>query len=56
LGGNGSDVAVLVFSAAVLDAVIMAFTAAMFAFRLNAFSCHFFLLLRLPCPGPGIAE
>jgi hypothetical protein len=21
-----------------------------------AFSRHFFLLLRLPCPGPGIAE
>jgi hypothetical protein len=54
LGGNGSDVAVLAFSAAVLDAVITAFTAAIFVFRLDAFSRHFFLWFRLPCPGPGM--
>ena len=50
------DMAVLVFGASVLDADSTAFTAIMFAFVLNTFSHHFFLWLRLPCPGPGIAE
>jgi hypothetical protein len=54
LGGNVVRVAVLACRADVFDAVVTAFTAIMFAFRLNAFSRHFFLLLRLPCPGPGI--
>jgi hypothetical protein len=35
---------------------IMAFTAAMFAFKLNAFSRRFFFWECFPCPGPGIAE
>jgi hypothetical protein len=54
LGGNGSDVARLAFGVAVFDAIITAFTAAILAFKLDAFSHHFFLLLRLPCPGPGM--
>jgi hypothetical protein len=54
LGGNGSDVARLAFGVAMFDAIITAFTAAILAFKLNAFSHHFFLLLRLPCPGPGM--
>jgi hypothetical protein len=54
LGSNGIDVVVLVFGGSVFDAVMTAFTAAMFAFELDAFSRHFFLWLRLPCPGPGI--
>ena len=49
LGNCGSDMA---FGAAVLDTIIMAFMAAMFALRV--FSRCFFLLLRLPCPGPGM--
>ena len=48
LGGNTVDVVVF----AVFNVVITAFTAAMFA--LSVFSRHFFLLLRLPCPGPGM--
>jgi hypothetical protein len=56
LGDDDFVVVVLAFRTFVLDAVNTAFTAAMFAFSLNAFSRHFFLLLRLPCPGPGIAE
>ena len=43
-----------VFGADALDAVITAFTAAMFTFKFDALSRHFFLLLRLPCPGPGM--
>jgi hypothetical protein len=31
-----------------------AFTAAIFAFKLNAFSRPFFFGARFPCPGPGI--
>ena len=42
------------FGADALEAVITAFTAAMFAFKFDALSRHFFLLLRLPCPGPGM--
>jgi hypothetical protein len=48
LGSNGSDVAVLTF------AIITAFTAVIFAFRLNMFSCRFFFWECFPCPGPGI--
>jgi hypothetical protein len=54
LGGSVAKVAVLAFGADVLGAVITAFTVAIFA--LSVFLRHFFLLLRLPCPGPGIAE
>jgi hypothetical protein len=53
LGDDNVGLAVVVVVAGALDAVIIAFTAAMFAFRC-AFSRHFFLLLRLPCPGPGM--
>ena len=49
LGGTTSA-----FGVDALDAVITAFTAAMFAFKFDALSRHFFLLLRLPCPGPGM--
>jgi len=44
----------VVFGAVVLGAVIMAFMDAMFVSKLNMFSCHFFLLPHLPCPGPGM--
>ena len=54
LGGNVVMVAILAFGAVVLDAIITAFTAAIFAFKLDAFSRHVFLWLRLPCPGPGM--
>jgi hypothetical protein len=54
LGGNIVKVAVLVFGVIVLDAIIMAFTVAIFTFNLDVFSHHFFLWLRLPCPGPGM--
>jgi hypothetical protein len=54
LGDDDFDMAVLAFDASVLDAIITAFTAAIFAFDLDAFSRHFFLWLRLPCPGPGM--
>ena len=50
LGGNVVRVDVLAFGAVLLDAVITAFMAAIFA--LSVFSRHFFLLPRLPCPGP----
>ena len=30
------------------------FTATMFAFKLNAFSCHFFFWECFLCPGPGM--
>ena len=48
LGGNTVDVVIFT----VFNVVITAFTAAIFA--LSVFSHHFFLLLHLPCPGPGI--
>ena len=35
---------------------ITAFTATIFAFKLNAFLCHFFFWECFPCPSPGIAE
>jgi hypothetical protein len=54
LGGDVVRVVVLAFGAVVLDAIITALTAAMFAFKLDAFSRHFFLWARLPCPGPGM--
>ena len=54
LGGSVDKVAVLAFGAVVLGAVIMAFTDAMFASKLNAFLRHFFLLPCLPCPGPSM--
>jgi len=43
-----------VFGAVVLSAIITAFMDPMFASKLNAFLCHFFLLPCLPCPGPGM--
>jgi hypothetical protein len=46
----------VVDGAIVLNAVVTAFTAAIFAFKSNAFSRRFFFWLRLPCPGPGITE
>jgi hypothetical protein len=52
LGGNIVRVVVFSFRAVVLDAVITVFTAAIFV--LSVFSHHFFLLFRLPCPGPGM--
>ena len=54
LDGSIAKVAVLAFAADVLDAVITAFTAVTFAFKLDVFSRHIFLWLRLPCPGPGM--
>ena len=45
------SVAVLVFRAEVLDAIITTFTAVMFAFGSNVFSCEFFFWLRFPGPG-----
>ena len=48
LGSNGSDAAVLAF------AIITAFMAAIFTFRLNTFSHRFFFWECFPCPGPGI--
>jgi hypothetical protein len=48
------SVAVLAFRAEVLDAVVTALAAAMFAFKSNVFSREFFFWLRLPCPGPGM--
>ena len=56
LGGNVVRVVILAFGVVVLNAIITALTAVMFAFKLDVFSRHFFLWLRLPCPGPGIAE
>ena len=56
LGNGVVDVAVVAVGADILDAVITAFTAAMFAFKLNALSRPFFFWLGLPHPGPGIAE
>jgi hypothetical protein len=59
LGDGIVDVAVVVVGADVLDVVNMAFTAAIFAFKLYAFkldvfSRHFFFWERFACPGPGI--
>ena len=51
LGGNVVRVDVLAFGAVLLDAVITAFMATMFASKLAVFSRHFFLWLCLPCPG-----
>ena len=52
LGGNVIGMAVLAVGAAVLGAVITAFMATIFV--LSVFLHHFFLLLCLPCPGPGM--
>ena len=54
LGGSVDKVAVLVFGAVVLGAVITAFTDAMFASKLNVFSCHFLFWECFPCLGPGM--
>ena len=56
LGDGTVAVTVVAIGADVLSAVITALTAVLFSFRLSALSCHFFFWLRLPCPGPGIAE
>jgi uncharacterized membrane protein YbhN (UPF0104 family) len=51
----GSDIArVVILAFRVLDAVITAFTAAIFASKLNTFSRRFFFWACFPCPGPGI--
>jgi hypothetical protein len=54
LGDDNVGVAVLAVGVGVLDAVITALTAVTLALKLDAFSRHFFLLPRLPCPGPGM--
>ena len=54
LGSDVVDVAMVALGAVVFNAVITVFTAVIFTFKLDAFSCHFFLLLRLLCPGPGM--
>jgi len=54
LGNDIVDVVVVTVGADVLGTVITAFMAAIFAFKLSAFSRHFFLWARFPCPGPGI--
>ena len=54
LGGDAFDIAVVADGVNVLNAVDTAFTAVIFVFVLNTFSCHFFLWLYLPCPGPGM--
>ena len=54
LGGDIVRVVILTFGAVVLDAIITALMAVMFTFKLDVFSCHFFLWLHLPCPGPGM--
>ena len=41
---------------AVLGAVVMALTAAIFSFNLGVLSCHFFFWAHLPCPGPGMLD
>ena len=53
--GNGIvDVAVVAAGADALGAVITAFTAAIFEFKSNAFSCCFFFWECFPRPGSGI--
>jgi hypothetical protein len=54
VGDDDFDAAVLAFGASVLGAISTVFTAAIFAFKLGAFSRHFFFWPRLPCPGPGM--
>jgi hypothetical protein len=54
LGGNVIGMAILAIGDDVLDAVITAFTAAIFVSKMDAFLCHFFLWAHLPCPGPGM--
>ena len=54
LGNNIVNGAVVALGAIVLDAVITAFTAAIFMFKLNTFLRHFFFRACFPCPGPGI--
>jgi hypothetical protein len=56
LGSNIVNIATVTLGAIVFDAVITAFTAVIFAFKLDAFLRHFFFWVRLPCPGPGMAE
>ena len=56
LSNDVVGVAVVAVGADVLGAVITALTAVVLSFRLSALSRHFFFWLRLPCPGPGIAE
>ena len=52
LGCGIAKVVILAFR--VLNAVIMAFRAAIFASRLNMFLRRFFFWECFPCPGPGI--
>jgi hypothetical protein len=54
LGSDIVDMNMVAFGAIVFDAIITVFTAAIFASDLDMFLCHFFLLLHLPCPGPGM--
>jgi hypothetical protein len=54
VGGNVPNVVILVGKATVLNTVITALMAAMFAFILNMFSHCFFFRECFPCPGPGI--
>ena len=48
------DVAVVAVGADVLGAIITALTAVVLSFKLRMLSRHFFLWVRLPCPGPGM--
>jgi hypothetical protein len=56
LGDDVVKADVFAFRAVVFDAVITVSTAAIFASKLNVFSCRFFFWECFPCPGPGIAE
>ena len=54
LGDNDIGMAVVAVGADMLDAVIMAFMAAIFVFKLNTFLPCFFFWKCFPRPGPGI--
>ena len=56
LGDGIINVAVVTVGTDVLDVVNMAFMATIFAFKLDAFSCHFFFWERFACPGPSIVS
>ena len=54
LGDDDIGMTVVAVGAGTLDAVIVAFTAAIFAFKLNVFLPCFFFWKCFPRPGPGI--
>ena len=55
LGGDFGSTAVFEVEVDALDAVITAFTAAVFAFGFDAFPRHVFFWPRFPWPGPGMS-